>query len=279
MAGLGARLKARAGRSDLAARVASGVVMAAAGALAVWAGGWVLAAFVALGCGVMGWEWRGITAQRTRDRRREVALAIATAGLPPLLSLIWGVPLAMLVALVMAALLAWFELKVSGRALWTSGGVLVVALAGCAFVWLRERPELGLETAMWLPLTVAGADMGGYFAGRAIGGPKLAPTISPNKTISGAVGGILLALALGSGFAWAAGLPVLPVAVLSVVIAMVSQAGDLSESAAKRRFAVKDASKLLPGHGGVMDRLDGVIAATLFVAAFTVVRGAEALAW
>ena len=265
---------------DLKARIATGVPLAALGAFAVWLGGPFMAIFIALGCGLMGWEWRGITAQRDADRMAEQAVAIAAAALPPLTAYFFGFPVALAVAAVGAALVAFLEIGASGRPVWTALGVFVVALTGACFVWLRGDAAYGLYVAAWIPLVVACADMGGYFVGRAVGGPKLAPAISPNKTISGALGGLAMAVLVGIGFALATGIVgVGPMIVLSLVIAAISQAGDLTESAVKRRFAVKDASGLIPGHGGVMDRLDAMMAATLAVAAVTWLRGQAIFAW
>ena len=122
--------------------------------------------------------------------------------------------------------------------------------------------------------------MGGYFAGRLIGGPKLWPRVSPNKTWAGIGGGVVLAAGLGGLFSWATtGTYLAQVCAVSVAAAVVSQGGDLAESALKRHFGVKDSGRLLPGHGGALDRLDGLVAAVLVVALVTWWRGTTVFIW
>lgn len=266
--------------SDLGARAASGVVLAAIAAVDVWFGGWLLAAFIALGCAVMSWEWRNMTAPGRKARERRVALAVAAAALPPLVEYAAGFPAGLAVAAILAALLVWAETGRSPHSLATGLGVFAVALAGMCFVWLRGDNAYGIYVAFWIPLVVAGADMGGYFVGRLLGGPKLAPRISPNKTVSGALGGLLLAVVISVLFGILTGVGTVPLMmVLALVFAAISQAGDLLESAMKRRYAVKDSGGLLPGHGGVMDRLDAMMAATIAVAAVTALRGEAIFVW
>ena len=159
-------------------------------------------------------------------------------------------------------------------------GFLVIFCAGIGFVWLRAYPIFGLSLAIWLPFVVIAADAGAYFAGRLIGGPKLAPSISPNKTISGSAGGLVLAVIVGVSFAVNVGASsLLAVGIVSAFTGIAAQLGDLVESAAKRRYGVKDASNILPGHGGVLDRFDGLLAATLFTAIVTMIAGSTVLSW
>ena len=159
-------------------------------------------------------------------------------------------------------------------------GSLIIVAACIAFLWLRGDVGFGLLTTIWLPFTVIAADVGAYFSGRAFGVPKLAPKISPNKTVSGALGGIALAIAVGVAVAVIGGAgTVWIIAVLSLLIAMISQVGDLTESSAKRRYGVKDTSNILPGHGGMLDRFDGLIAATIFVALLELVAGSSVFTW
>jgi phosphatidate cytidylyltransferase len=148
-----------------------------------------------------------------------------------------------------------------------AGGILYVGLPAMALVWLRNDVPGGLEHVLWLMIVVWATDICAYFAGRSIGGPKLAPRISPGKTWAGLLGGMagaglfggLLALTFGAGF-WLA-------ASVGMGVAVVSQLGDLFESALKRRAGVKDSGHLIPGHGGLLDRIDGLVfAAPLFAA-------------
>jgi phosphatidate cytidylyltransferase len=148
-------------------------------------------------------------------------------------------------------------------------GAVLISLFCLAFLWIRSFPGAGLELVVWLVLAVWFTDAGGYFFGRTIGGPKLAPRISPNKTWAGLAGGILLAVIWSCiWLVWQGGQEVLPVVAAAFAIAVLAQAGDLSVSAVKRRFGVKDTGGLIPGHGGILDRLDGMLLtgpATAFV--------------
>jgi len=131
----------------------------------------------------------------------------------------------------------------------------------------------GFVALIFVLLVVWVSDIGGYVAGRGIGGPKLWPRVSPKKTWAGAVGGFAGSLVIAAGFAaFGFGKP-LPLLVLAAILSVASQLGDLFESAVKRRFGVKDSSHIIPGHGGLMDRLDGYVAAILLAAIFGILRG------
>ena len=159
-------------------------------------------------------------------------------------------------------------------------GTLYIGTATIAFIALREAEPFGFLSILWAGLVVIGADVGGYFAGRMIGGAKLWPRVSPKKTWSGLAGGVILAFFVGGVFSWATtGTYFYQVCLVSMVAALVSQGGDLAESALKRHFGVKDASGLIPGHGGVLDRLDGHLAAILVAAAVTFVRDKPVFVW
>ena len=162
---------------------------------------------------------------------------------------------------------------------WVIAGGLYVAAAIAALWWLRTGGESGDEagriTVYWLFAVVWGSDLGGYFVGRTIGGPKLAPAISPNKTWSGFFGGVVLAVVFSWGVASFYGTPHITLVVLAVGISVVSQLGDLLESAVKRHFGVKDSGAIIPGHGGLFDRVDGLVAAAIaLVGAMTLINGA-----
>lgn len=159
-------------------------------------------------------------------------------------------------------------------------GAAYILIAGIAFVWLRGQEPYGFLSILWAAMVVTGTDVGGYFAGRIIGGPKLWPSVSPKKTWAGLGGGVALAFLIGGLFSWATtGTYFYQVCIVSMIAAVVSQAGDLAESALKRHFAVKDASTLIPGHGGVLDRLDGHMAAILVAAAVTAWRDQAVFVW
>lgn len=159
---------------------------------------------------------------------------------------------------------------------WAVAGVLVAASAALPVVALRGTTQLGLVAVLFLCAVVWATDILAYFTGRAFGGPKLWPRVSPNKTWSGAIGGALGGTVAGVVVAALAGLPALGfVGGLALLLSVVSQLGDLAESAAKRLFGVKDASRLIPGHGGLLDRLDGFAAASLLAAAVAFLRAAS----
>lgn len=166
------------------------------------------------------------------------------------------------------------------RPLWLVAGVFYIALPCLAVVWLRADPASGLSTVFWLLAVIWGTDIGAYFAGRGIGGPKIAPRISPKKTWAGLAGGMIAATGVGVVTASVLELPdmVLLVA-FSAVLAVVAQVGDFFESAVKRHFNVKDSGTIIPGHGGLLDRLDGLMTTAPVVAVVAYLSGEGVLAW
>jgi phosphatidate cytidylyltransferase len=183
----------------------------------------------------------------------------------------------------LAGALALYAVARLGRfpaPLWLGAGVLYVGLPVLALIWLRMEPASGREILFWLLGLVWATDTGALFFGKAIGGPKLAPGISPNKTWAGLIGGIVCASLWGLAMDYAMELlaPVL-LFVLSGALALVSQAGDLAESRIKRHFGVKDSGGLIPGHGGMFDRLDGLLAVAPVVAILYLVGGEILLPW
>lgn len=147
---------------------------------------------------------------------------------------------------------------------WYLGGFVYALLPALALLWIRERA--GLNLLVWAFVVTWATDIGAYFAGRSFGKHKLAPAISPNKTVEGLVGGIAAATILGGAWALANGLPVSLLA-LAPVLAIAAQGGDLFESSMKRRAGVKDSGNWLPGHGGALDRLDGLVPVAVLTAA------------
>jgi len=147
---------------------------------------------------------------------------------------------------------------------WMIAGLLYAGVLALAPIILRRDPALGFVAILFLFAVVWGTDIAAYFAGRALGGPKLWAAVSPNKTWSGALGGALGGVVAALLVVTVAGLVIAPMLVLvALVLSIASQAGDLLESALKRQFGAKDASDLIPGHGGLMDRLDGFLTAVL----------------
>ncbi len=164
------------------------------------------------------------------------------------------------------------------RRLLLGGGFFYIACGGAALLWLRSDEVAGLSNVLFLLLLVWATDIGAYIAGRAIGGPKLAPAISPGKTWSGAAGGLLAALVVATLESAVEGMrPGWSGLLVATVLSVASQCGDLAESAAKRYFGVKDSGSSIPGHGGLFDRLDGVLAAAPLAAllALAIGRGGD----
>jgi phosphatidate cytidylyltransferase len=162
--------------------------------------------------------------------------------------------------------------------LWAGGGTLWLTLGALGFLWLGLGPA-GRDTTLWLLAVVWATDIGAYAAGRSLGGPRLAPRISPNKTWAGLIGGVSCAALVTLAAAALTGSPWPLLVATSVGLAVVAQLGDLAESYAKRHFGVKDSSGLIPGHGGLLDRLDGLLAAAIAAALVTVATGESPLAW
>jgi phosphatidate cytidylyltransferase len=222
--------------------------------------------------------------------------AISAAVLAPItLACVWvdGLAFLLLIGAALVLLTAeWARLCGLARAPWTlAGGMLWIVLAAAALLWVRADPATGRANLLFLLLLIWASDIGAYLVGRLVGGPRLAPLVSPGKTWSGAVGGIAAALGVGWGAAWglpAWGLPAwgLPgggnpirVAAVALVFCVIGQLGDLAESWAKRRFGVKDSGTLIPGHGGMLDRLDALIAVAPFAALLALCLGRGVLLW
>lgn len=214
-------------------------------------------------------------------RFRGLLLRVVSAVIlgPLLLAAVWyGFPWIDLVAALCAPIMVgeWVRLT-RGRPLARSAAVLYSLVALLALLWLRHQPAHGRETILWILACVWATDIGAYFVGSLAGGAKLAPSISPSKTWSGLVGGMCASAVVSAtcGLVFDAG-ETLVLALVGIVIAVVAQAGDLLESAAKRKAGVKDSGHLIPGHGGILDRIDGLIAVLVFIAA---VRLATAGDW
>jgi phosphatidate cytidylyltransferase len=248
---------------DLLPRVLSASVLAPVVLVGLWLGGIVFTLMMAIIALVGVYEWVRICGASRRDWPVWMALAIALVSIA--IAAIMG-PAAGLVTAVAGSILFrlfLFFTPVAG----TLGafGVAYVAVATIALVWLRSIADIGAELVILLLLAVWATDIGAYFSGRLIGGPKIAPSISPNKTWAGLVGGMAcsgLAMALLADVLFDIDWPLhVPVFGAGALLAVVAQVGDFGESALKRRFGVKDSGHIIPGHGGVLDRVDGVLSA------------------
>ena len=253
--------------SDLAPRAASSVVMIAAALSTLWLGGDVFILFW-LGCALaLHWEWQTIiAAPQVKARFFGGAAFIAVAAGLLREGLIEG---ALASVAVGACAMAW--LGGPGKRIWAGGGLIYAASVVLSVTVLRVLSRIdGVEAILWLFAVVWGTAIMAYFGGRLIGGPKLWPRLSPSKTWAGFLvgvssGGVLGVLGLAL---WPGAEPASygPLFVLGVMAGVIAQAGDFFESGIKRHFGVKDSSRLIPGHGGFMDRLDGFIAAAAFAA-------------
>lgn len=258
---------------DLRKRTLSAALLAPVALLCIWmgAGGWAaLMAVAAVGlgmewaalCGLRALEWPGFTA--------------------PLLLVVAGAAAVLEHELLALGLLVAGALAIGqASGVWRlAGGVPYIGVPLVALVWLRGADAVGRWDVLFLVLVVWASDIGAYAVGRLVGGPKLAPAISPGKTWSGAVGGLLIAMAVGEAaaqamFPAAAG----HAAAVACLLGLASAGGDLAESWIKRRFGVKDSGRLIPGHGGLLDRLDGLLAAAPAAAAVALARGHGGVLW
>lgn len=252
----------RSAGSGLAKRFASAAIMLPLALAAMWFGGLVFTVLVALAGLLMVREW----------------LRFADAlPKPPVILLLW-LPLA--VALLALEFKLWTVMALAGAVFlcllpamvrqhwrWAVAGGLYVGLPCLCLVWLRGDPDHGRLIVFWTLVVVWSTDTGAYAFGRLLGGPKLIPALSPNKTWAGLLGGMICAGLAGYGMALLdSALPAVYLGLFGAVVAVVAQAGDFFESGIKRHFGVKDSGSLIPGHGGVLDRLDGVMFAAPFAA-------------
>jgi phosphatidate cytidylyltransferase len=261
--------------SGLWVRVVSAVVLGVPTvAVIVWGRPFLelwLAAFVAL----MGREWHALCGGSGWTPTRLALIAAALGAL--CLAALDRYGDALLLAGFGSLAIYWLARREPGlRASFTAAGVPYIGVSAVALSWLRAGPD-GLANLAWVFLVVWVTDTAAYAAGRSIGGPKLAPRISPQKTWAGALGGLMGAGAVGAGMALAARAPLLGPIAASLALSVVSQAGDLAESAVKRRFGVKDSGAIIPGHGGLFDRADALLAAAPGAALALYVCGANAL--
>lgn len=250
-------------------RVLSALVMAPVAVGLAFVGGWPFIALWTILGAIVFWEWTGLVAPSHRTRLVTAAVAALAAGA---LATALDRPEAGLIVTA-CGVLPVAALAPAGRRLWCASGLAYAAAVLFAPVILRRDADFGLVAILFLFAVVWATDILAYFTGRAVGGPRLWPAISPKKTWSGASGGLAGAVLGGTGVALAAGLHVTAMLVLlCVLLSVAAQGGDLLESFVKRRFGAKDASHVIPGHGGFMDRLDGFLMAATVGALIGVAR-------
>lgn len=240
------------GKSDLPTRFGVAFALIGIAFAALWFGGLVFWALIVIAGLMMLREWADLIGVTRSERRiAQFALSVPFAAMAPIAL---GPDFLVLGGIAGAA---FFTAAVTrnGRLGW---GVIYVGAPVIALAVLRKQHD-GLLLTFWAMALVWACDSGAFFAGRAIGGAKLAPQISPNKTWAGFIGGLVAAGLFGVALVWLFGLPA-PLAIATPFLAVLAQLGDLYESHLKRRAGVKDSGNLLPGHGGLMDRLDGLVA-------------------
>ena len=241
-------------------RILSALVLAPLALAAVWFGSVSFAVLAAIAGVVAAWEWTRLCLGHFGAGGWVLALmTVVVTVLGP------QFPLAAVAAFVWAGVTAPLVQTRAGRSpLWMAGGAFYIGLPLLALVWVRE---LDRATLLWLLFVIWATDIGAYVAGRLIGGPKLLPSVSPKKTWAGLAGGVGSAALVGWAVAAYCTLNPPLMAGVSAALGVLAQAGDLAESWVKRYFGVKDSSGIIPGHGGVLDRLDGLLATAPVVAA------------
>jgi len=268
-----------AGAGELALRVASGIVLALVAAGFAYWGGFVFAVFWGIAAIIVLWEWTALVS--ARERRSALMVGVAAIILAVCLaegSMFGAIGLrevrlaAALIVLAMGMLAT--AAIVQRGAPWVAVGIPYAGVLALAPIVLRADPELGFVAILFLFAVVWATDIAAFFVGRALGGPKLAPRLSPKKTWSGCIGGIAGAVMAGVLVISISGVGRLVAAALvALTLSIAAQAGDLFESALKRRFGAKDSGALIPGHGGLMDRLDSFVAAAVLACVIGLVRG------
>jgi phosphatidate cytidylyltransferase len=250
------------GRRELGVRIAAAAVLIPLVLGLVWLGGWWFAGLLVLAGGLMAREWCAIVHGNSAVQLGLHLLAVLAATV--VAGLFSGAAALACIALIWLAASIHARLAAHSHGFWAFAGVPYVALPILALMSLRADPVYGLVAVGWLFVVVWSADTAAYAAGRGIGGPKLAPSISPGKTWAGLIGAAGGAALAGGLVGWLAGVPSLvPVVLVAGLLGVVEQLGDLFESLLKRQHGVKDSGAVIPGHGGMLDRVDGLVAASL----------------
>jgi len=242
--------------SDLTVRLSSAILMVVVGLLGLLFGGHVFHLLVGLICGLMMWELVRMVAPLNAPLAQQLGLLSVFVSFSAIY-----IPTGFALPLLLSPALIGFTQLIKNRVVYMIFSIMVL-LAG--FGMMSVRDDLGFVWMLWLIAVVVVTDVLGYFAGRMIGGPKFWPAVSPKKTWSGTIFGWIGAALVGVIFVIYTGASFLLVGT-SIAVAMASQMGDIAESAVKRMMGVKDSSALIPGHGGVLDRFDGMLGAAVFI--------------
>lgn len=249
---------------ELGKRIISGIAI---GVIALAMAAWSVTTFAVLMFVIgaaMSWEWGRMVRGAMPDAGMivQILIVLLAAVLSATDRAGLGIAVSMVGAIAVAALAFG-----AGRAQLSAVGVLYAALPVVALGWLRGDEPLGFHATLFVLISVIVTDVGAYASGRTIGGPRLWPRVSPNKTWSGLIGGVAAAAVAGALFSWILGTGSPRwLAILGFFLGWIAQGGDLAESALKRHFGIKDSSDLIPGHGGVMDRMDGIVTASIAAA-------------
>ena len=273
-------------------RVLSALLIVPPVLAAVWLGGWAYALLLAFISGVIGYE---VSSMASIHSKPLVGVMILIGAAIPLVSALVGFSAAFFAAVlgtIIWTLLVWFSVSDFNDRIGFFALSLFSFAALLSLILLRSPAFGGAVVIIYLIAVIAGTDIGAYFAGRSIGGPKLAPAISPNKTWAGLIGGTISAGLVGLFFSYTAALGGKDIAVLGVfgheaaaafavscLIAPLAQSGDLMESWIKRRRGVKDSGNLIPGHGGILDRVDGYLTAAPAIALIAIIHKGGAVVW
>jgi phosphatidate cytidylyltransferase len=256
--------------SELVLRICSASVLVPLAIGTAYVGGWPFALFWGLAAMGVLWEWTSLVARA--DQRSVLATGAASLALAVALA-VTGYLLAAVIVLAMGALGA-AALALAERRMWVAGGIPYAGALAVAPIVLRSDIENGFLAVIFLFAIVWTTDIAAYFVGRTVGGPKLMPQVSPKKTWAGALAGVVAAVVVALAIVKvAAQTDLFSIAMLAVALSVFAQGGDLFESFLKRRFGAKDSSHLIPGHGGLMDRLDGFVTASVVAALIGLARG------
>lgn len=241
---------------DLSTRMGAGAAMVVIGLIGIWLGGHVFHALVAIICGLMIWELVGMLRPGAKHAQLQLGVLAGVA-----VFIASYLPVGFALPLLLAPAFVGFGQLERNRTIYMAFTVMIL-LASYGMIAVRD--DMGFGWLLWLVLVVVVTDVAGYFAGRYFGGPKFWPAVSPKKTWAGTGAGWLGAAVIGLIFSTNTGVG-LQLIGISIAVSMASQMGDIAESGMKRKMGVKDSSDLIPGHGGLMDRFDGMLGASLFL--------------